>query len=402
MVMSVLPTGVDPRAPWYLEHRSIMLERLGHLSAAVAAAAGSESHPAHRADRRKPTPRQRVELLVDPDTPLLELSPTVGVGTGYAVGAGLITAVGVVEGALCLIAADNAPFSHPTAGHELNPFTMVKAARAVQIARANALPLIHLCDNRGHSRTMGIDSLFPDGSTCRDFTDCSADHARDTIRSVRRVIGRLACGAASGSPARLACPPAVVPPIHDQADLLALAPPETPGPFDPREILGRVFDGSRFDEFDEFERRPRSALCAGWGAIHRHPVAVLSDGDGEQHVDDLAKGLRFVQLAESAGIPLLLLLRGASVRSMSLNRLRHDGNRPASPLIETVAGARVPHLIVSLGPTPSAGDAPRFHFRWPTTHDCDTDDGTIDPRDTRTVLGLCLAVIAGTSTRQRR
>ncbi|MBT8225123.1 MAG: hypothetical protein HKP61_20420 [Dactylosporangium sp.] len=393
--MPTLTTAVDPRAPHYVNGRSIMLERLRRLASAI------DSAPGHAAGARVSTPRagdgfrrahHRIELLIDRDTPLLELSPAAGRDPGHA-GPGLVTALGVVEGALCVLVADDPSAGTSPAGAGLSQYTLVKASRAAEIGRANRLPLIYLMDRLAGRPTIDIDPLFPQLATRRDLRGLSPDQVLSTIGLIRRVIAQLTHPATPADrvgpapTARIADPP-----LHSETDLLGLAPDDPTVPFDPREILARILDGSRFDEFDEPGQRHASALCAGWGAIHGYPVAVLADSHNPPP-EDITKAIQFVQLSETSAVPLVVL-RCASTPAAGRDPGGPDQDVPEL-MFKTVANARIPHLAVHLGTAPGGGDSPRFRFRWPSAPACGADDGYIDPRDTRTVLGLCLAAIAG-------
>lgn len=143
--MTVLPTGLDTASPDYAAHRAAMLDKLAELEAAHAKAleGGGEKYTERHRGRGKLLARERIELLIDPDTPFLELSPLAAWGSEYAVGASLVTGIGVVEGVECLITAND-----PTVrGGASNPWTLKKALRANEIAFANRLPCISLVES---------------------------------------------------------------------------------------------------------------------------------------------------------------------------------------------------------------------------------------------------------------
>jgi acyl-CoA carboxylase subunit beta len=151
-------------------------------------------------------------------------------------------------------------------------------------------------------------------------------------------------------------------------DLLSIA--GAPAAPDPREILGRILDGSDFDEFKPVQG---TALVAGWGELHGYPVGVLA-GTGTAHTPaEVQKAVHFIQLANATDTALLFVAARFG---------------PAE--IEALALSTVPHLALGGG---RAGD-PRFAFSWPAAKPSGSDDdGVIDPRDTRTVLGLCLSAV---------
>jgi acetyl-CoA carboxylase carboxyltransferase component len=119
--VTVLDTAVDPRTPAYLECRGVALQRLARLEAALdeARAGGGEKAVTRHHARGKLLPRERVEMLLDQDSPFLELSAEAAWGTEFPVGAGVVTGVGVVEGVECVIIAND-----PTVdGGAVNPYT---------------------------------------------------------------------------------------------------------------------------------------------------------------------------------------------------------------------------------------------------------------------------------------
>ena len=138
--MTVLDTAIDPRTPAYLESRGVALERLARLEAALdqARAGGGEKAVTRHHARGKQLPRERVEMLLDQDSPFLELSPAAAWGTEFPVGAGVVTGLGVVEGVECVIVATD-PTVDRTA-HD--PYPLEKIRRAARIASANRLPLV--------------------------------------------------------------------------------------------------------------------------------------------------------------------------------------------------------------------------------------------------------------------
>src|SRR3982750_2538238 len=105
--MTILDSTIDPRTPGYLQSRSSMLERLAKLETALdeARAGGGEKAVTRHHARGKLLPRERVGMLLDQDSPFLELSPTAAWGTEFPVGAGVVTGIGVVEGVECVIVA---------------------------------------------------------------------------------------------------------------------------------------------------------------------------------------------------------------------------------------------------------------------------------------------------------
>jgi acyl-CoA carboxylase subunit beta len=434
--VGTLQTVVDPRAKSYLDHRYAMLAALATLECALDAArdGGGEREATRHHARGKLLARERVELLVDRDSPLLELSAVAGWGASAPVGAGVVTVIGAVEDRPCVIVATD-----PTVrGGAVGGWGVRKILRAQQIAHQNRLPLFCLLEPggveageqseiflSGGQLLVGLARLRADriptvgvffgprpdradvaapgdwfeslvllhGHTVAASPDRRADDDRDAVRLARQCARHFPRRSRTAASRRSAAPE------HDPEDLLGV--PVS----DAREIIARILDGSEFD--DETGAPPEPAVCAGWGHLHGHPVAVLADGRRPAREEDTRQTARFLHRVEAAGVPLLLLRHGG------------PGAAAESALAAALAATTVPAVWLRVGNwdgLPAAGHGARFRFAWPNTRGgLDLaggdptlpgssalhlsgrldDDGLIDPRDTRTVLGLCLSVISG-------
>ncbi len=260
---------------------------------------------------------------------------------------------------------------------------------------------------------------------------------------------------------RLNLPPRPVPvssaPRFDQEELLAIASTDLRVPFDPRDVLARVVDDS---DFDEFKPLYGTSLVTGWARLHGFPIGVLANARGVLFSEEAEKASQFIQLANSSDTPLLFLQNTTGYmvgKEYEQAGIIKDGAK----MINAVSNSTVPHLTVVLGASYGAGNYgmcgrafnPRFLFSWPHAKSAVMgpaqlagvlsivgrqsarsrglpydeeqdavmrqlveaqieaeslalansgrvyDDGIIDPRDTRTVLGMCLAVINGTEFR---
>jgi acetyl-CoA carboxylase carboxyltransferase component len=155
-----------------MSNRQAMLEKLADLEAehAKAVAGGGEKYVERHHARGKLLPRERIELLVDPGSAVLELSPLAGWGSDFTVGASVVTGIGVVEGVECLITAND-----PTVkGGASNPWTVKKIFRAAQIAEENDLPTISLVESGGADLPTQKEIFIPGGKLFRDLTRASA------------------------------------------------------------------------------------------------------------------------------------------------------------------------------------------------------------------------------------
>ncbi|MEU5809803.1 carboxyl transferase domain-containing protein [Streptomyces sp. NPDC047718] len=515
--MTRLGTALDPRSPEYGAARTAALERLAAVDAehAKALLGGGEKYTARHRARGKLLARERVELLLDPDTPFLELSPLAAWGSDYPVGASIVTGIGTVEGVECVITAND-----PTVrGGASNPWTLKKALRANEIARQNRLPLVSLVESGGADLPSQKEIFIPGGAVFRDLTRLSAAgiptvavvfgnstaggayipgmsdhtvmikdrskvflggpplvrmatgeesddeslggadmHARtsgladhhavdehDAVRQARRIVARL------GHRRAVPAPPRAPEPLYDPEELLGIVPEDLRTPFDPREVIARIVDGS---DFDEFKPLYGPSLVTGWAALHGHPVGILANAQGVLFSEESQKAAQFIQLANQRDIPLLFL---HNTTGYMVGKEYEQGGivKHGSMMINAVSNSRVPHLSVLIGASYGAGHygmcgrayEPRFLFAWPSAksavmgpqqlagvlsivarqsaaakgrpydEEADAgmrafveaqieseslpmflsgrlyDDGVIDPRDTRTVLGLCLSAV---------
>lgn len=500
------------------ENRTTMLERLAELEAEhgkALAGGGPKYVDRHRA-RGKLTARERVELLLDQDSPFLELSPLAAWGSDYPVGASLVTGIGVVEGTECVITAND-----PTVrGGASNPWTLKKALRANEIALTNRLPLVNLVESGGADLPSQKEIFIPGGALFRDLTRLSAAgiptvavvfgnstaggayvpgmsdhvimvkerskvflggpplvkmatgeesddeslggadmHARvsgladyfaldepDALRTARRVVARLNWRKQGPAPAA-----GYDPPRYDEDELLDIVPADLKTPFDPRDVIARVVDGS---EFDEFKPLYGPSLATGWARVHGYPVGILANAQGVLFSAESQKAAQFIQLANQRDIPLLFL---HNTTGYMVGREYEQGGiiKHGAMMINAVSNSRVPHISVLMGASYGAGHYgmcgraydPRFLFAWPGAKSAVMgpaqlagvltivarqsaaarglpfdeeaaaglramveqqieseslpmflsgrlyDDGVIDPRDTRTVLGVCLSAV---------
>jgi len=514
--VTVLRSAFDPESPQSRANREAMLARLAEVDAehAKAVAGGGEKAVARHRARGKLLARERIELLLDQDSPFLELSALAAWGSDFTVGASLVTGIGVVEGTECVVVA-----SDPTVkGGATNPWTLQKTFRALDIARQNRLPLINLVESGGADLPTQKEIFIPGGRVFRDLTRLSAAgiptvaivfgnstaggaylpglsdhvvmiheqskvflggpplvkmatgeesddeslggadlHARqsgladhlaqdevDAIRIGRRIVARLNWRKAGPAPR-----PVYLDPLYAEDDLLGLVPGDLRVPFDPREVVARVVDGS---DADEFKPLYGSSLVTCWATIHGYPVGILANARGVLFSEESQKSAQFIQLANATDTPLVFLhnttgyMVGAAYEQGGI--IKHG-----AMMINAVSNSTVPHLSVLIGASYGAGHYgmcgraydPRFLFTWPSARsavmgpqqlagvlslvtrasaqarglpfddEADAqlraaverqveaesmpmflsgrvyDDGVIDPRDTRTVLGMCLS-----------
>jgi acetyl-CoA carboxylase carboxyltransferase component len=516
--MTTLRSAIDPSSAEYAMNREAMLGQLAELDAehAKAVAGGGEKYVERHHKRGKLLARERIELLLDPGAPFLELSALAAWGSDFPVGASIVSGIGVVSGVECLITA-----SDPTVrGGASNPWTLRKILRANEIAMQNRLPVIGLVESGGADLPTQKEIFIPGGAMFRDLTRLSAAgiptialvfgnstaggayipgmsdyvvmvkerakvflagpplvkmatgedsddeslggaemHARtsgladymavdeqDAIRIGRQIVERLNWRKRGPTPK-----PDPAPPRYDEEELLGLVPTDLKVPFDPREVIARIVDGS---DFDEFKPLYGSSLVTGWADLHGYSIGILANARGVLFSAESQKAAQFIQLANRADTPLLFLqnttgyMVGKEYEQAGI--IKHG-----ALMINAVSNSTVPHLTVTMGASYGAGNygmcgrayGPRFLFTWPNAksavmgpaqlagvlsivarqsaeargqaydEEADAqmrqyvesqieaeslapflsgrlyDDGIIDPRDTRTALGIALSAI---------
>jgi acetyl-CoA carboxylase carboxyltransferase component len=525
--MPVLKSLLDLSSETYASNRKNQLAVLDQLNEQLelAIAGGGERYMQRHRDRGKLPARERIELLLDPDSPFLELSPLAAWGTEFAVGASEITGIGVVSGVECVLIAHD-----PTVrGGAMNPYSLKKTLRALEIARINRLPVINLVESGGADLPTQADLFVPAGRIFHELTELSsmaiptvalvfgnstaggayvpgmcdyavlvdkqakvflggpplvkmatgedADdeslggaemHSRvsglsdyfaadehDAIRLGREIMSRINWHKLG--PAPLANP---APPRYDPDEILGIVPTDTKVPFDPREILARTVDGS---DFDEYKPLYGTSLVTGWAQIHGYPVGVLANHRGVLFSEEAKKASEFILLANQTDTPLIFL-QNTTGYMVGTDYEQGGIIKDGAKMINAVTNSQVPHLTINMASSFGAGNYgmsgraydPRLMFAWPGAKlavmgaaqlagvmsivgkasaasqgkpfddEADArrtaqieaqieaeshsfyvtarlyDDGIIDPRDTRTVLGMSLSAVHSTTVAGRR
>jgi acetyl-CoA carboxylase carboxyltransferase component len=434
--MPVLRSTLDTTSESYRANRAAMLEKLARLEALLdqARAGGGERYVARHHARGKLLVRERIELLLDPDAPFLELSPIAGATTDYKVGASLVTGVGVVEGVECVILAND-----PTSlGGSINPYTLAKMLRAYEISLENRLPLLFLVESGGADLPRQADVFIPGGAMFRSLTRSSAArvpvvslvfgsstaggaylpgmsdyvvmvkerakvflggpplvkmatgedandeelggaemHARqsgladymavderDALRLGRRIVARLHWR--KRGPAPTAAPRE---PRYDPEELLGIPSAALKVPFPIREVIARLVDDS---ELDEFKPLYGTNLVTGWARLFGHEIGILANDQGVLFSEESQKAAQFIQLANKIDTPLLFL---QNVTGYMVGKRYEQGGiiKHGSLMVNAVSNSAVPHLTLQVGGSYGAGNygmsgrayKPRFLFLWP-------------------------------------
>jgi 3-methylcrotonyl-CoA carboxylase beta subunit len=268
-----------------------------------------------------------------------------------------------------------------------------------------------------HSRTSGV-------------TDHLADDDEHALAIVRSIVATL------GPKPEAPWQRVPVEPPHDPDGIYGVVPTDVRKPYDPRELITRIVDGSRFHEFKELYG---TTLVTGFAHIHGHPVGILAN-NGILFSESALKGAHFIELCDRRSTPLVFL---QNISGFMVGREYEAGGiaKHGAKMVTAVSCARVPKLTVIVGGSFGAGNygmcgraySPRFLFMWPNARISvmggtqaatvmETvgqpevgaslreqyerqghpyyatarlwDDGVIDPRDTRDVLGLALSASA--------
>lgn len=516
----VLKTSLVGQNPKVLENYKAMLELCGELknNLRLSTLQGQEKYVERHQKRGKLLARDRVEMLLDQDSPFLELMPLAGFEQeDMTLGGSIVAGLGIVSGVLCLINA-NVPTQK---GGALNEISLLKAKRLDEIAFENRLPILYLTESAGADLPQQAKIFNYGGSAFREITRRSAAG----IPSLSIVFGSSTAGGAyipgmsdyiimvkNQAKTYLAGPPLVKmainevsddeslggadmhsrrsglcdflaqdevqaikkarqivasfnwpklqmqsevqEPLYPAEDLLKIVSADVRKPYDVTEVIARLVDGSKFLEFKPLYGE---TLVTGWAHLYGNPIGILAN-NGVLFSPAANKGAQFIQLCNARKIPLLFL---QNITGFMVGQQAEEEGiiKNGAKLINAVANSSVPALTIMIGASYGAGNygmcgrayAPRFLFSWPNAklavmgedqlvgvmeiiqqekaaktslsagkifdmakgkmakevlrkrigHESSAyyatsrtwDDGIIDPRDTRAVLGICLTAI---------
>jgi len=436
----ILESRLNPRSADFQANAAAMRSVVDDLRAQVARVAqgGGEAARAKHTGRGKLLPRERVDRLLDPGTPFLELAPLAALNMygNDAPGAGLIAGIGRVAGVDCMIVCNDATVK----GGTYYPLTVKKHLRAQEIAEQNHLPCIYLVDSGG-ANLPNQDEVFPDRDHFGRIFYNQANMSAQGIGQIAVVMGSCTAGGAyvpamsdetiivknqgtiflGGPPLVKAATGEVVtaedlgggdvhtrlsgvadhlaqndlhalalarqavknlnaqrPPAPDaQApvapkfaaeELYGVIPTDTRKPFDVREIIARIVDGS---EFDEFKSRFGTTLVTGFARIEGMPVGIIAN-NGILFSESALKGAHFIELCCQRKIPLVFL---QNITGFMVGRKYENEGiaRNGAKMVTAVATANVPKFTIIIGGSFGAGNygmcgraySPRFLWMWP-------------------------------------
>ncbi len=419
------------------EHNRALASQL-QTRLAQAALGGRESARARHTARGKLLPRQRVDHLLDPGSPFLEIAPLAanGMYDDQAPAAGIIAGIGRISGRECVVIANDATVK----GGTYYPMTVKKHLRAQEVALQNRLPAVALVDSGGAFLPMQ-DDVFPDkehfgrifynqaqlsaagipqvaavlgsctaggayvpamsdeavivrnqgtiflggpplvraatgeivtaeelgGGELHSRTSGVTDHLADNDAHALQIVRNIVATFPSPPPLQWQTAPAAEP-VHDPRDLQGIIPADTRTPYEVREIIARLVDGSRFAEF---KAEYGTTLVTGFAHIHGHPVGIVAN-NGILFSEAAVKGAHFIELCDQRGIPLLFL---QNISGFMVGRDYEAGGiaKHGAKMVMAVACARVPKLTVVIGGSFGAGNysmcgraySPRFLWMWP-------------------------------------
>src|SRR4051794_1969095 len=227
--MDVLRSNLDTRSETYRANREGFLEQLTYLNEqlALVRAGGGEKYVKRHEQRGKLMARERIELLLDRDSPFLEIAPLCAWGTDFGLGGSMISGIGVVSGVECVLTANEPTIK----GGSINPFSARKSGRTMEICAQNRLPIINLTESGGADLPFQSEIFVPGGRGFRELTRRSAER----IPTICLVFGSSTAGGAyvpgmsdyivmvkGGAKVFLGGPPLVKMAINEDADEEAL------------------------------------------------------------------------------------------------------------------------------------------------------------------------------------
>ncbi|MBH9344814.1 methylcrotonyl-CoA carboxylase subunit beta [Pseudomonas aeruginosa] len=438
--MAILHTQINPRSAEFAANAATMLEQVNDLRpllGRIHEGGGSAAQARHGA-RGKLLVRERINRLLAPGSPFLELSALAAhqvYGEDVAA-AGIVAGIGRVEGVECMIVGNDATVK----GGTYYPLTVKKHLRAQAIALENRLPCIYLVDSGG-ANLPRQDEVFPDREHFGRIFFNQANLSARGIPQIAVVMGSCTAGGAyvpamcdetvmvreqatiflAGPPLVKAATGEVVSaeelggadvhckvsgvadhyaedddhalaiarrcvanlnwrkqgrlqchapraPLYPAEELYGVIPTDSKQPYDVREVIARLVDGS---EFDEFKALFGTTLVCGFAHLHGYPIAILAN-NGILFAEAAQKGAHFIELACQRGMPLLFL---QNITGFMVGQKYEAGGiaKHGAKLVTAVACARVPKFTVLIGGSFGAGNYgmcgraydPRFLWMWP-------------------------------------
>jgi acetyl-CoA carboxylase carboxyltransferase component len=438
--MEIIDTRIDTQSQEYQDNYRHMEGLVSHLEGELkkVRADRSDKALARLKEQGKLSVTERLNLLLDRNTPFLEIAPL----AAYELydkkvhSAGIVAGIGIVEGREVLVHANDSLIK----GGTIYPMGVKKGLRIQTVAMENRLPIINLVDSGGAYLPLQSE-IFPDSDDGGRIFYNQAIISKMGIPQICGVMGLCTAGAAyipamsdevvhvkgtgaiflGGPPLVLAATGEEVtaddlggalvhcrqsgvsdylaeddthcieiirqivknlppnskteigqreprPPLYDPKEIYGIVPIKLSTPYDVREVIARMVDGS---EFLEFKAQYGPTLVCGWAFIHGYPVGILGN-NGVLFSDSSLKGTQFIQLCDKRGIPLLFLqnINGFIIgKEYERGGITKDGHK----MVNAVSTATVPKFTVIIGASFGAGNygmcgrgySPRFLWMWP-------------------------------------
>jgi 3-methylcrotonyl-CoA carboxylase beta subunit len=438
--MTVLHSEIDRGSESYSQNSAAMRALVADLNRKLEVVGGGGGEVARKrhTSRGKMLARERVDLLLDPGTAFLELSPLAAFGLygGDVHSASIVTGIGRVAGRECVIVANDATIK----GGTYYPLTVKKHLRAQDVARQNRLPCIYMVDsggaflpqqeeifpderhfgrifyNQAQMSSLGIPQVAIVMGSCTaggayvpamsdesiivrnqgtiflggpplvkaatgevvsaeelggadvhsrqsGVTDHMAQNDAHAIGIARRIVGNIPAPGRSAAGWREPREP-----LFAADEIYGVVPTDTRKPYDIREIIARLVDGS---EFDEFKKLYGQTLVCGFAHLWGYPVGIIAN-NGILFSESALKGAHFIELCCQRQIPLLFL---QNITGFMVGKKYEAGGiaRDGAKLVTAVATAGVPKFTVVVGGSYGAGNygmcgraySPRFLWMWP-------------------------------------
>ena len=438
--MDAIRSRIDPASTEFqsnaVHHRKLAQELRERLAAVRRG--GPEAAVATQRKRGKLLPRERIDRLIDPGSPFLELSPLAawGLHDGEVPSAGMVSGIGRISGRECVIVANDSTVK----GGTYFPETIRKHLRAQEIGLENRLPCLYLVDSGGVFLPLQAE-VFPDkehfgrifhnqarmsalgiaqisavlgmctaggayvpamsdenvivrgagtiylagpplvkAATGEDVTPEElggaemhtrvsgvCDHLAENEDHALRICRTLVAGLNTAGPAGGDLP-AAEDPLYGAEELYGILPSDNRHPYDSREVIARLVDGSRFQEF---KAGYGTTLVCGRARWWGHLVGIVAN-NGVLFGESALKGAHFVELCSKRRIPLVFL---QNITGFMVGKRYEQGGiaRDGAKMVQAVATAAVPKITVIIGASHGAGNyamcgrgyGPRFLFTWP-------------------------------------
>ncbi|MFX1251597.1 MAG: carboxyl transferase domain-containing protein [Promethearchaeota archaeon] len=438
--MDILPTKISRDSSEFknnFKYNSKLVQKLKELLEVIHLA-GGEANIQRHTSRGKMFVRERIDRLLDPETPFLELSALAGYNLydSPCPAAGIVTGIGVVNDVEVMIIANDATVK----GGTYYPMTVKKHLRAQEIAAENNLPCIYLVDSGGAFLPLQAD-VFPDREHFGRIFYNQATMSQKGIPQIAVVMGFCTAGgayvpamadesvivkdtgtiflggpplvkAATGetvSPEELGgadvhtrksgvadhyarddqhaiditrnivknlnrspktildvSPPEE--PLYPIEDLYGIIPENTRIPYDVREVIARIIDGSKFHEF---KTNYGTTLVTGFARVLGYPVGIIAN-NGILFSESAVKGTHFIELCGQRGIPLVFL---QNITGFMVGKKYEEGGiaKDGAKMVMAVSNVKVPKFTVIIGGSFGAGNygmcgrayQPRFLWMWP-------------------------------------